>query len=207
MLPRSRVHSTPAGKAPQRGADAVKACYLLWGRLAALRDRATSSNLPALALQTVYDFGRHIFKFDKRQKPSELVQRNSSNVAAATQEYLASSVLQIGKANAVIELPPNFTALPDDFCKRSVRPQGDGPTGSWRLVRSGKLVCVGSDAFDKWQASGVSSRSLSRRPKRRQNLLPAGTPSRLASAKDCRVSCSDWQVFDLLLVPVGESQN
>jgi hypothetical protein len=28
MLPRSRVHFIPAGKAPQRGADAVKACYL-----------------------------------------------------------------------------------------------------------------------------------------------------------------------------------
>jgi hypothetical protein len=27
MLRRSRVHSIPAGKAPQRGADAVKACY------------------------------------------------------------------------------------------------------------------------------------------------------------------------------------
>jgi hypothetical protein len=28
MLPTSRVHSIPAGKAPQRGADAVKASYL-----------------------------------------------------------------------------------------------------------------------------------------------------------------------------------
>jgi hypothetical protein len=27
MLPRSSVHFIPAGKAPQRGADAVKACY------------------------------------------------------------------------------------------------------------------------------------------------------------------------------------
>jgi hypothetical protein len=28
MLPRSCVDFNPAGKAPQRGADAVKACYL-----------------------------------------------------------------------------------------------------------------------------------------------------------------------------------
>jgi hypothetical protein len=28
MLPRSRVDFIPAGKAPQRGAAAVKACYL-----------------------------------------------------------------------------------------------------------------------------------------------------------------------------------
>jgi hypothetical protein len=31
MLPRSRVHSIPAGKAPQRGADAVKVGYLMSG--------------------------------------------------------------------------------------------------------------------------------------------------------------------------------
>jgi hypothetical protein len=29
MLPTSRVHFIPAGKAPQRGADAVKASYPL----------------------------------------------------------------------------------------------------------------------------------------------------------------------------------
>jgi hypothetical protein len=28
MLPTSRVHVSPAGKAPQRGADAVKVSYL-----------------------------------------------------------------------------------------------------------------------------------------------------------------------------------
>jgi hypothetical protein len=28
MLPTKSVHFIPAGKAPQRGADAVKACYL-----------------------------------------------------------------------------------------------------------------------------------------------------------------------------------
>jgi hypothetical protein len=31
MLPTSRVDFIPAGKAPQRGADAVKVCYLLLG--------------------------------------------------------------------------------------------------------------------------------------------------------------------------------
>jgi hypothetical protein len=30
MLPRSRVHLIPAGKAPRSGADAVKASYLQW---------------------------------------------------------------------------------------------------------------------------------------------------------------------------------
>jgi hypothetical protein len=32
VLPRSRADFIPAGKAPQRGADAVKACYPKWVR-------------------------------------------------------------------------------------------------------------------------------------------------------------------------------
>jgi hypothetical protein len=43
MLPRSRVDFIPAGKAPQRGADAVKASYPLSGSLPASR-RCESQN-------------------------------------------------------------------------------------------------------------------------------------------------------------------
>ena len=42
MLRTSRLHVSPAGKAPQRGADAVKASYPAYAPLVALRARTSS---------------------------------------------------------------------------------------------------------------------------------------------------------------------
>jgi hypothetical protein len=50
MLPGLRVYFIPAGKAPQRGAAAVKACYLLCSAVAAQRMCVASVHTVAMAL-------------------------------------------------------------------------------------------------------------------------------------------------------------